>query len=149
VALERVLDIRRACPGLSGFHRFVRFPLGYQDQPPTRVARSGVRATRPPLRVSHWCYTQFVPTTRPRHAVTETPPVKQALDELRAEMGSERVPLGELVILGARAKTAELRAQRGDNAQRKRRLADRIRSRERPPFDPGAADEAKRLWARY
>lgn len=45
-----------------------------------------------------------MPTTRTRHTITETPRVKDALDELRAELGSQRIDLTELVMLGARLK---------------------------------------------
>jgi hypothetical protein len=89
-----------------------------------------------------------VPTTRPRHAITETPPVKEALDELRDALGDERVRLGELVILGAREKLAQVRAERQDGAARRRRLAERVRSRALP-VDPLAAERVRRSgWAR-
>ncbi|MDX6588768.1 MAG: hypothetical protein QOI84_42 [Solirubrobacterales bacterium] len=89
-----------------------------------------------------------MPTSRPRHAITETPPVQAALDELRRELGGGRVPLGELVILGANAKVAELRAERDDKATRRRRIAERIRSGE-SPVDLEAAEEVRRTgWAR-
>lgn len=90
-----------------------------------------------------------MPTSRPRHAITETPPVQAALDELRQELGTERIQLGELVILGANAKVAELRAERDDRVARRRRLADRIRSRQLPAVDREAAEEVRRTgWAR-
>jgi hypothetical protein len=89
-----------------------------------------------------------VPTRHRRHAITETPPVKAALDELREELGDARIEFGELVILGARQKTAQLRAQRDDTASRRRQLAARIRRRE-VPVDRAAADEVRRSgWAR-
>jgi hypothetical protein len=89
-----------------------------------------------------------VPTNRRRHAITETPAVQAALDELRAELGEARLELGELVILGAHQKAAQLRAQRDDVDARRRRLADRIRRRD-IPADRVAADEARRRgWAR-
>jgi hypothetical protein len=89
-----------------------------------------------------------VPTTRRRHAVTETPPVKEALDELRAELGSDKVPMGEIVILGAREKVRALRAERDDVLAKRRRLTDRIRARE-PLGDPVLAEEVRRHgWAR-
>lgn len=77
-----------------------------------------------------WCYTSVtltrMPTKRPRHAVTETPPVKEALDELRRELNGERIDFGELVTLGARAKASRMRAEQ--NAELRRRFADEIRS---------------------
>jgi hypothetical protein len=88
-----------------------------------------------------------MPTARRRHAITETPPVQEALDELRAELGTDKVPMGEIVMLGARAKLAEMRAERADIMKRRRRLAERIRNRE-PLGDPKAAEEAKRSWVR-
>lgn len=75
--------------------------------------------------------------------------MQEALDELRAELGSERVPMGEIVVLGARAKLAELRADRDEKAMLRKRLADRVRNREPLPIDREAAEEVKRLWARY
>ena len=89
-----------------------------------------------------------MPTKRRRHAITETPPVQEALDELRAELGEERVQLGELVVLGAREKLARLHAERGDLAERRRQLAELVRSGQLP-VDLDAADEVRRTgWAR-
>jgi hypothetical protein len=89
-----------------------------------------------------------MPTKHRRHAITETPSVQAALDELRGELGSGRVELGELVILGAHQKVAQLRAQREDTAGRRRQLAERIRRRD-ALGDRAAADEVRRAgWAR-
>lgn len=91
------------------------------------------------------CYTQtLMPTKRRRHAITETPPVQEALDELRAELGSDRVDLGELVTLGAAQKLETIRAEHGRDDQALKRLADRIRNAEMTPVDLEAAEEAKR-----
>jgi hypothetical protein len=84
-----------------------------------------------------------VPTKHPRHAVTETAPVKAALDELREQLGGSRIDLAELVILGARQKIAQLRAERDDTAARRRNLAERI-LRRTLPIDRDAADEVRR-----
>jgi hypothetical protein len=89
-----------------------------------------------------------VPTTRRRHAITETPDVQAALDELRGELGRNRIELGELVILGANQKVAQLRAHRDDTAARRKALANRIRRRELP-VDAEAADAVRRSgWTR-
>lgn len=89
-----------------------------------------------------------VPTARRRHALTETPPVHAALEELRAEVGSDRIDLPELVVLGAREKLARLRAQDAVVAAGRGRLAVRIRER-RVPVDPAAAEEVRSTgWAR-
>jgi hypothetical protein len=89
-----------------------------------------------------------MPTARRRHAITETARVQAALDELRGELGGERVELAELVVLGAREKVAQLRASRSDQQSLRRRLAQRVRDR-RLPVEPAAADEVRRNgWAR-
>jgi hypothetical protein len=89
-----------------------------------------------------------VPTRRRRHAITETPRVQAALDELRDAIGDDRLEMGELVILGAQQKLARVRAERDDTAALRRRLADRIRGRN-IPADRAAADEVRRAgWVR-
>lgn len=89
-----------------------------------------------------------MPTRRRRHAITETPPLQAALDELRQALGEDPLEMGELVILGAREKLARVRADRDDAAALRRRLADRVRSRD-IPADRAAADEVRRAgWAR-
>jgi hypothetical protein len=89
-----------------------------------------------------------MPTQHRRHAITETPPVKAALDELRDELGDARIEFGELVILGAHQKVVQLRAARDDTASRRWSLATRVRRRE-VPVDRAAADEVRRAgWAR-
>jgi len=89
-----------------------------------------------------------MPTRRRRHAITETPSVEAALDELREALGEARVEMGELVILGAQEKLSRVRAAQQDTAVLRRRLADRIRRRE-IPADRTAADEVRRAgWAR-
>jgi hypothetical protein len=90
-----------------------------------------------------------MPTARRRHAITETAPVQEALDELRGVLGTDRVPLGEIVILGARAKVAELRGGSDEKAALRKRAADRIRERRPLPIDRDAAEEVRRTgWAR-
>jgi hypothetical protein len=90
----------------------------------------------------------MMPTKRRRHAITETPTVQAALDELRAVLGDERVEMGELVILGAQEKLARVRADQEDASALRRALADRVRRRD-IPADRAAADEVRRAgWAR-
>ena len=89
-----------------------------------------------------------MPTQHRRHAITETPPVKAALDELREQLGDARIEFGELVILGAHQKAAQLRAAHDETATRRRVLAERLRRRDLP-VDRAAADEVRRAgWAR-
>ena len=96
----------------------------------------------------HRCYTLRIPTQRRRHAITETPPVQEALDRLRAQIGEDNVKLPELVILGAESKLAQVRAEDDARRERRHRLAARVRARTLE-LDPDAADEVRRSgWAR-
>jgi hypothetical protein len=87
-----------------------------------------------------------VPTTRPRHTITETPPVQEALDELRAKLNGDRIDFSELVILGARAKARRLPSG-GDSEEARRarqELAEMILTRS-VSVDLHAAEEVKHL----
>jgi len=89
-----------------------------------------------------------VPTKHRRRAITETPSVQAALEELQSELGESRIELGELVVLGAEAKLTALRAERDGGVELRRRLADRIRSGDLA-VSTEAADEVRRSgWAR-
>jgi len=93
--------------------------------------------------VQHGATLAPVPTSHPRHTITETPALREALDELRSALGRERIDFGELVGLGAREK---LRALRGDSPQAREaraRLVEEIGSGRYQP-DAAAADEVKR-----
>jgi hypothetical protein len=83
-----------------------------------------------------------MPTRLPRHSITETPPVHEALDALRRR--GESVRLGELVIRGARERLREL-DQRGDledrNAALRGRLVEQLRTGE--GLDVDAAYEVR------
>lgn len=86
-----------------------------------------------------------MPTTRPRHTITETPPVQEALDRLREQMGSQRVDFAELVMLGAEEKRRQL--DRDSDAEREARewLAREIREGTYDPGEVRLADEVKTL----
>jgi hypothetical protein len=86
-----------------------------------------------------------VPTSRPRHTITETPPVQEALDELRSALsGGERIDFGELLSIGARTKARRLRAEDAQARTARVRLAEMIRTRS-IPVDLEAAQEVKQL----
>jgi hypothetical protein len=76
--------------------------------------------------------------------ITETPPVEDALDELRAALGTERIDFAELVVVGARAKARELRGDGVAGRRARSRLADAVRERS-IPIDVESADAVKRL----
>jgi predicted nuclease of predicted toxin-antitoxin system len=89
-----------------------------------------------------------VPTKRRRHALTETPAVQAALDDVRQALHTDDVDIVELVILGAREKLARLRAEEQQTKELRRQLADRIRAGD-IPVDISAADEVRRSgWVR-
>jgi hypothetical protein len=90
-----------------------------------------------------------VPTTRPRHTITETPPVQEALDELRSNLGEgERIDFAELVALGARVKARRMRQESVRARAARGRLIDEVLHGE-GPVDLRAAEEVKHigLWA--
>jgi hypothetical protein len=72
-----------------------------------------------------------VPTRHPRHSITETPPVREALDALRHR--GERVRLDDLVIRGAQERLREMevaRAEETRNAELRRQLVEQLRTGE-------------------
>ena len=93
-----------------------------------------------------------MPTTRPRHTITETPSVQAALDKLRAKLGeAERIDFAELVTLGAEAKARRL-TDRSEEARRaSAEIVDWILNGTGPKVDVDAAAEVKHLGliARY
>lgn len=83
-----------------------------------------------------------MPTRRPRHSITETPPVREALDALRHR--GERVRLDDLVIRGARERLKEMEAARGEearNVELRRQLVQQLRTGE--GLDVDAAYEVR------
>jgi hypothetical protein len=75
--------------------------------------------------------------------ITETPPVQEALDELRARLDGQRIDYAELVILGARAKARQLPDRRREARKAGRQLAEWILTGSGPKMDVVAADEVK------
>ena len=89
-----------------------------------------------------------MPTIRRRHFVAETPRVEAALSQLRNELGSDRIDLSEIVVLGAERKLEQVREQRADNAALRRSLAARMRARTLP-VDTDAATRVRATgWTR-
>jgi len=76
--------------------------------------------------------------------ITETPPVEEALAELRVALGSQRVDFAELVVIGARAKARELRGDGVAGRRARSRLAESVRAQSLP-IDVEAADAVKRV----
>jgi len=86
-----------------------------------------------------------MPTTRPRHTITETPSVQEALDRLREQMGSQRLDFAELVVLGAEEKRRRLQRDSEAVRQARERLARDILEGTYDPGEVAAADEVKTL----
>lgn len=89
-----------------------------------------------------------MPTTRPRHTITEVGAVADALSRVRATTGG--VDLRELIVLGAEAKL-EREEQRAQAVERSAALRERLIARSTRPgaADLEAAREVRRRgWAR-
>lgn len=116
------------------------------------LRRSGPRGSREralseQTQAQHRAALGLVPTTRPRHTITETPPVQAALDELRARLGEdERIDFAELVALGAEVKVRRMATEDAAAVTARRRLAEMTRTGSFSyAVDVEAADEVKRL----
>jgi hypothetical protein len=83
-----------------------------------------------------------VPTIHPRHTITETQPVREALDELRSRLDGKRIDYAELLVLGAQVKTRQLPDDAKTAHEAALRLARMVRGRS-IPVDAQAADEVK------
>lgn len=77
--------------------------------------------------------------------ITETEPVKTALDELRRLQGGEKVEFADLVIRGAKDKVRELEAESEPLRRAAQEVAEWIRTGEGPKVDVEAAEEVKHL----
>lgn len=77
--------------------------------------------------------------------ITETPPVREALDELRRAQGGEKIEFPDLVIRGAKDKVRELKAASEPARRAHLEIAEWIRNGTGPAVDLAAAEEVKRL----
>ena len=94
--------------------------------------------------VQHGATLGWMPTSHPRHTITETPPVREVFDELRAALGRKRIDFAELAVLGAREKLRELRRESPEVEAARARLVREIREGRFEP-DIAAAEEVKSL----
>src|ERR1700730_9433324 len=101
---EDLLVLRSQRPGHGRRLDELR-PVAYDGEDPHRRSLKAVdfprlRCPAGPLHIgAARCYTTGMPTSHPRHMITETPPVREALDELRAKLKGERIDFAELVIM--------------------------------------------------
>jgi hypothetical protein len=77
--------------------------------------------------------------------ITETEPVKVALDELRLAQGGEKVELPDLVIRGAKDKLRELKSESESVREGREEITDWLLGGTGPAVDVAAADEVKHL----
>lgn len=77
--------------------------------------------------------------------ITETDPVKAALDELRRLQRGEKVDLGDLVVRGVADKIQEIRTSSETARESREEIAEWIRTGNGPKIDLEAAAEVKYL----
>ena len=82
-----------------------------------------------------------MPTSHPRHAITETPALAAVLEPLRARLGSNAPTLAELLLRGAEATLRELEAQDRAAGQARATFVDRLR--EGPILDVAEIDHIR------
>ena len=75
--------------------------------------------------------------------ITETEPVKAALDELRRLQGGEKVDFADLVVRGAKDKVRELGAEDEETRRAIQDMVEWIRTGNGPEVDLEAAEEVK------
>jgi hypothetical protein len=81
------------------------------------------------------CYTRLVPTSHPRHSITETPALAAVLEPLRKRMGESAPTLAELVRRGAETTLNELEARDRAKAAALQSFVDRLSEGPQPNLD--------------
>lgn len=73
-----------------------------------------------------------MPTSYPRHSITETPALHAALAPLRERLGDRAPSLSELVVRGAESVLREIQARDRAKARSLNTFVDRLRAGPRP-----------------
>jgi hypothetical protein len=76
-----------------------------------------------------------VPTSHPRHSITETPALAAVLEPLRERLGADAPSLSELVRKGAESTLLELEAKDRANAMALETFVDRMKNAPLPDLD--------------
>ncbi len=76
-----------------------------------------------------------MPTSHPRHAITETPALAAVLEPLRARLGAEAPTLAELVRRGAEVTLRELEARDRALSMARATFVDRLAAAPAPDLD--------------
>lgn len=79
----------------------------------------------------HWT----VPTSHPRHSITETPALAAVLDPLRQRLGAKTPTLAELVARGAEVTLREVRARDRARKGSLQTFVDRLHSAPEPDLN--------------
>lgn len=78
------------------------------------------------------CYTCPVPTSHPRHSITETPALAAVLEPLRTRLGEDAPTMADLVRRGAEVTLSELEARDRADAVALETFVDRLSDGPRP-----------------
>lgn len=81
------------------------------------------------------CYTWLVPTTHPRHSITETPALAAVLEPLRRRLGAKTPTLAELVTRGAEVTLREVQARDRMRERNLQTFVDRLCAAPEPDLD--------------
>jgi hypothetical protein len=76
-----------------------------------------------------------MPTSHPRHSITETPALAAVLQPLRERLGADAPSLAELVLRGARDTLRELEAQDRARVHARETFVERLRTAPPPDLD--------------
>lgn len=76
-----------------------------------------------------------MPTSLPRHSVTETPAVAAALKPLRERLGARTPGLAELIVRGAEALLREMEARDRAREHALATFVDRLQGGPQPDYD--------------
>lgn len=85
--------------------------------------------------MQHGATLALVPTSHPRHSITETPALHAVLEPLRRRLGADAPSLAELVRRGAEATLRELDIRDRTRARGLATFIDRLSSAPEPDLD--------------
>lgn len=101
------------------------------DRPP----KANVSVKEPSEAGAVRCYTCRVPTSHPRHSITETPALATVLEPLRSRLGKDAPSLAELVRRGAESTLLELEAKDRANTTALETFVARLSDAPQPDLD--------------
>lgn len=96
---------------------------------------------------AYWCYTLGMPTTRPRHVITESDAVAQALDDAAARWPDDRANRSKLLLHLIEEGHQAVVAQREGAAQERRRAVERTSGALTGLYGEGYLDALREDWS--